>query len=98
MVNILFSISPMLCGVLYNALNIVLHVCKVYMYMYMQLMQIYMYVYMSISFHQEKQGLLQQLQALEREDRTLRQKALATMPVSALNVHACVHVHVHVER
>ena len=36
-----------------------------------------------IALHQEKQELLQQLQALEREDRTLRQKALATMPVSA---------------
>ena len=50
---------------------------------------VYMYMCMSvrvicdIALHQEKQELLQQLQALEREDRTLRQKALATMPVSA---------------
>ena len=34
--------------------------------------------------------MLQQLNALEREDRTLRQKALATMPVSKYyHAHAC---------
>ena len=49
--------------------------------------------YMYTCYIQEKQEMLQQLKVLEREDRTLRQKALATMPVGFDQCHI-VHVHV----
>ena len=42
----------------------------------------HLYLGRSIVVHQERKTLMDQLKVLEREDRALRQKAIATIPVS----------------